>query len=115
MTRWYAKKTECRNGHTHASAKEAKRCNELHLLQSSGVIAGLQAEPVFHFEVNGSPLLMGNGQRARYTADFTYIERGRKVVEEVKPRDAKGISRDFPLRLALFRHLWPDIDLRVVR
>ncbi len=115
MTHWYAKKTPCHSGHTHASAKEAKRCNELHLLQMGGAIVGLQAEPRFTFVIEGRELKMGNGQVARYTADFSYVENGRKVVEEIKPRDAKGISRDFPMRAALFRHLWPEIELRVLK
>jgi hypothetical protein len=115
MTRWYAKKTPCAQGHTHASGKEAKRCNDLHLLQRAGHISGLQLEPRFTFIIEGRELKMGNGQVARYTADFTYVENGRKVVEEIKPKDAKGISRDFPMRAALFRHLWPSVELRVVK
>jgi hypothetical protein len=105
-----AKKCQCAAGHTHDSKAEAKRCNDLHLLQRAGKIAGLEQQPVFRFAVEGRPVLLDNGQQARLKADFTYIENGRKVVE-----DRKGvIVRDFPLRWALARTMWPDIDWRVV-
>jgi hypothetical protein len=105
-----ASKSECRAGHVHDSKSEARRCNELQLLERAGTIAGLQQQPVFHFAVDGRPVMLDNGQQARLKADFTYVENGRKVVE-----DRKGfIVRDFPLRWALARTMWPDIDWRVV-
>lgn len=105
-----ARKTPCSHGHVHASAREARRCNELHLLQRAGQITGLQQQPVFVFAIDGRPVKMDNGHQAKLTADFTYVESGRKVVE-----DSKGfIVRDFPLRWALARTTWPEIDWRVV-
>jgi hypothetical protein len=105
-----AVKSTCGAGHEHDSKAEAKRCNELHLLQRAGVIAGLEQQPVFRFTVDGRPVMLDNGQQARLKADFSYIENGKKVVE-----DRKGvIVRDFPLRWALARTLWPEIDWRVV-
>lgn len=105
-----AKKTACAHGHVHASKAEATRCEELHLLQHAGKIAGLQQQPVFRFVIDGRPIKMDNGHEAKLTADFTYVENGRKVVE-----DRKGfIVRDFPLRWALAKALWPAIDWRVV-
>lgn len=105
-----AKKSACRAGHIHDSRAEARRCNELQLLERGGAIVGLEQQPVFRFEVNGRPVMLDNGQQARLTADFAYIENGRKVVE-----DRKGvIVRDFPLRWALARTMWPDIDWRVI-
>ena len=105
-----AKKCDCAAGHVHDSKAEARRCNDLHMLQRAGAISGLQQQPVFRFEVDGRPVILDNGQQARLKADFTYIENGRKVVE-----DRKGvIVRDFPLRWALARTMWPEIDWRVV-
>ena len=105
-----AKKCDCAAGHVHDSKAEARRCNDLHMLQRAGAISGLQQQPVFRFEVDGRPVMLDNGQQARLKADFTYIENGRKVVE-----DRKGvIVRDFPLRWALARTMWPEIDWRVV-
>lgn len=108
--KYNAKKSECRAGHVHDSRAEARRCNELQLMERAGVIVGLEQQPVFRFEIDGRPVMLSNGQQARLKADFAYIENGRKVVE-----DRKGvIVRDFPLRWALAQTMWPDIDWRVV-
>ena len=109
-SKYGAKPTTCAAGHTHASKAEAKRCDQLHLLERAGQISGLQQQPVFRFVINGRPIKMDNGHEAKLTADFSYVENGRKVVE-----DRKGfVVRDFPLRWALARTLWPEIDWRVV-
>lgn len=110
MNKYRAKKTACNHGHMHASGKEARRCNDLHLLQRAGQITGLQQQPVFRFSVDGRPVKLANGQQAKLTADFSYVENGEKVVEE-----SKGfVVRDFPLRWALAKALWPDIKWKVV-
>lgn len=104
-----AKKTECAQGHSHPSRKEAKRCDELHLLERAGAISGLIVGPVFYFEVHGKPVKMGNGQNAKFTPDFSYIENGQRVCE-----DSKGmITQDFRLRWALAKATWPEIDWRL--
>ncbi len=106
-----AQKATCNNGHCHDSKREAKRCDELHLLQRGGQIQALTMQPKFTFVVDGAPIKMGNGHAAKYTPDFEYMEAGKRVVEDVKG----FIVRDFPLRAALFRLLNPDIELRVVK
>ena len=66
------------------SEKEAKRFQELDLLQRAGEIAGLRCQVPF--------VLIPRQQRAdgkweqpcKYIADFTYRDRGRLVVEDVK-------------------------------
>lgn len=114
MSRFFARKTPCNNGHSHASAAEAKRCNDLHLRMAAGEIVSLRTEPRFTFTVNGREVKMRNGQVMRYTGDFTYIEGNRQVVEEVKARNG-WMSRDVPIKLALMAACFPDIDLRVVK
>ena len=113
MNKYGARKTPCNHGHTHASAKEARRCNDLHLLLRSGTIVGLRIEPKFTFHVDGRAVKYPNGRVASYRPDFTYIENGQQVVEEVKGGRAT-ITEASGLRMALFRATWPDIDLRVV-
>lgn len=111
MSKYYAKPTVCIHGHKHASKREAVRCVELHLLQQQGEIADLEVEPTFRFIINGNPVKMGNGQVAKYRPDFIYTEKGRDIAEDVK-----GFTvRDFPLRAALFRALFPGVELRVVK
>lgn len=110
----FARKTQCGAGHTHDSKAEAKRCDDLHLLQRAGEIIGLKVAPRFYFSINGREVKMKNGHVARYTGDFTYIEGNRQVCEDVKPSGGL-IERDFPLRIAIARALYPDIDFRVVK
>jgi len=112
-----AKKTGCLHGHTHDSRREAKRCNDLHILQRAGAIIGLTNQPRYEFRIGGRPVRMGNGQCARVTLDFAYFEMpGEKAVaEDVKGRSREADSRDWPLRRALFQALYPDVELRVVR
>ena len=93
----------------HPSRREAKRCADLHILQRAGEIDELEVGPRFFFEINGRPLVHDNGRRAVYTPDWRYrrVKDNRAVVE-----DAKGMRvRDWPLRKALFRACYPDIEV----
>ena len=114
MNRHFARKTPCNHGHTHDSKAEAVRCNLLHLKQRAGEIIGLKVSPRFYFNVNGREVKMRNGQVARYTGDFTYIENGKQIVEDVKAKNG-FVERDVPLRMAIFQACYPDIVLRVVK
>lgn len=109
-----ARKTCCNAGHVHDSKAEAKRCDDLCILERAGHILALKVQPRFYFSVNGIDVKMGNGQVARYTADFTYIEGNRQVVEDVKPKGGL-VERDFPLRIALARACYPQIEFRIVK
>lgn len=111
--KFYAKKTTCAHGHKHASKREAARCAELHLLQRAGEIEDLEVEPQFWFVIEGSQVKHGNGRRAGYKPDFAYTEKGLNVVEDVKggPTQTEAAT----LRMTLFRHLFPAIELRVVK
>lgn len=109
--KYHAKPTICQRGHKHASKREAMRCTDLHLLQMGGVISDLVVEPQFWFVINGDQVKHGNGRRVGYKPDFGYVENGRDIVEDVKGFAA----RDFELRASLFRHLFPTIELRVVK
>lgn len=111
--RYFNKRTGCAEGHNHASAKEAKRCNDLVLLQRAGQIVGLKFEPRFHFHVNGREVKMRNGQCASYRPDFTYVEGGKQVAEEVKAKNGY-VQEASALRMALFKACYPDIELRII-
>jgi hypothetical protein len=109
--KYHATATTCNQGHGHPSKREAKRCDELHLLLRAGTITALVYEPSYDLHMDGKPIKMRNGHTARYRPDFTYVERGQVVAEDVK-----GFTvRDFPLRAAVFRHCYPEIELRVTR
>jgi hypothetical protein len=115
MHKYRAKPTTCIHGHKHASKREAARCVELHLLQSAGEIADLVVEPQYWLTVNGVTVKHLNGRRAGYKPDFGYTEPewGQKVVEDVK--SGPTMTEAATLRMAWFRALYPEIDLRVVR
>lgn len=126
-----AKRTNCRQGHVHASGAEARRCDELTLLERGGHIRKLEQQPVFHFTMDGRAMTDLRGRKVRYTADFRYEERHlpklvpyaegggfyeveiwREVVEDVK--STATMTEAAVLRLALVRFFYPGIDLRTV-
>ena len=74
----------CLAGHMHQSQLEARRCNELGLMEKAGVIRDLEQQVRFRLDVNGQHI-------CDYICDWKYfdIERGCEVVE-----DAKGILTD---------------------
>ena len=109
-----AKKTVCWAGHVHDSKSEAGRCDVLQDRLRNGEIVGLKIAPQFYFHINGVEVKYANGRRAGYKGDFTYIEGNQQVVEDVKPAGGL-VERDVPLRLAMFRAIYPDIELRIVK
>jgi hypothetical protein len=106
--KYRAVKAQCNAGHTHDSKREAIRCNELHTLQAAGEINDLMIHPQYWFVINGRQLKHPNGRRVGYKSDFEYIENGMLVTEDVKG----VIVRDWPLRRAVFKALFPNHDLR---
>ena len=80
-SKYNAKPTRCRQDLMHHSAMEAKRCNELHLMQQGGLIRDLEAHPQPRFD-----LKVNDVKVCHYLADFAYFDEqlGRRVVEDVK-------------------------------
>lgn len=77
MAKYKNKRTEV-DGLVFASQKEARRYQELKLLERAGEIFDLMWQRPFQIEVNGVEI-------CKYVADFTYIEKGGwDVVEDVK-------------------------------
>lgn len=111
-----AKKTRCSQGHLHDSAKEARRCNDLHLLARAGEIDDLEVQPKFYFCIGGVQVKHDNGRRVGFTPDFSYIDMksGADVVEDVKAASTRARSNDYPLRKAMFKALFPAIEFREV-
>ena len=79
---------DCSEGFRHQSQAEAARCSELHLLQSAGLISGLQAhpQPAWDIVVNGVKV-------CRYVSDFAYDQRQGATTERVV-EDVKGWATD---------------------
>jgi hypothetical protein len=106
--KYRAVKSQCRAGHTHDSKREAITCNELHDLQTAGKISDLTISPTYYFVINGRQLKHPNGRRVAYKSDFEYVENGMLITHEVKG----VVVRDWPLRRAVFKALFPHHDLR---
>jgi hypothetical protein len=106
--KYRAVKAQCNSGHTHDSKREAIRCNELHALEAAGEISDLMIHPQYWFVINGRQLKHPNGRRVGYKSDFEYVENGMLVTEDVKG----VVVRDWPLRRAVFKALFPHHDLR---
>ena len=102
--KYHAIRTEC--GHCakpHPSKTEAKRCVELHLLQSQGVIRLLEMQPKFLCQVNGVKI-------CTYIADFAYFTDVR-VVEDVKGQ----LTPVYKLKKKLVEALHPGVKIVEVR
>lgn len=114
-SKYRAVRTPCNQGHKHASKREAARCDELHLLQRAGEIINLSVEHQFWFVIDGKQVKHPNGRRVGYKTDFAYtIPKGlRDVAEDVK--SSATMTEAARLRLTLFQHLFPEIELRVVK
>lgn len=79
--KYRAQRTTCNSGHSHPSKAEARRCDQLHLLQRAGEITHLVLEPKFPVHINGVKVF-------EYRADFAYFplkpDKGGRVIEDVK-------------------------------
>lgn len=80
-SKYRAKRTSC-GEHIHASAKEAKVCTDLRLMEKGGVIHDLEFQPKFPlFALSAG----GSGVRVcDYVADFRYKDLDSWVVLDVK-------------------------------
>jgi len=65
------------DGISFDSRKEAVRYADLKLMQKAGEISDLTLQPKFDIVINGQKV-------CSYIADFSYVENGVKVVEDVK-------------------------------
>jgi Protein of unknown function (DUF1064). len=80
---------------------EARRYEELKLLQRGGSIKHLSLQPRFMLQEGFKNIHTGKKERAiEYVADFMYLEGGRVIVE-----DLKGFkTTDYKIKRKLFLH-----------
>lgn len=108
--KYNAKKTVVDNV-TFDSKAEARRYQELKLLEQAGEIQGLQLQPQF---ILLEPFIDSSGKRQRpiiYKADFQYKENGQDMVEDVKG----VLTPEFKLKVKLFLHKYPQYQFRVTK
>lgn len=122
--KYHAEKAECFQHHVHDSKKEARRCNELHLLQKAGRLHNLQVQVKYNLIDSGKyPLLTWDGTKwvevydnkskakmqperpCSYVADFVYQIGERTFVE-----DCKGLRTEaYKIKRKLFRKKYPEL------
>lgn len=90
-------------GITFDSAKEANRYRELKMLEISGLISDLQIQQRFEIV----PKVGGNKRARFYVADFTYLEGGKKIIEDVKSPITRS-NAVYTLKKALVLWQYPD-------
>lgn len=94
------------DGIRFVSKAEAKRYQQLILMEKAALIQELRIQPKFKLEVGGA-------QICTYIGDFSYFE---NATEKAVVEDVKGFeTREFRLKAKLFRVLYPDYELRVIK
>lgn len=102
-------KTEL-NGIKFDSIRERNRYIQLHAMEKSGLISELKLQPAYKLKAKIVSKGFPNGRELTYRADFSYIENGVLVVEDVK-----GVETDvFKIKRALVK-FFHDIDVKIVR
>ena len=98
------------DGITFDSAKEARKYEELKLLQRAGEVVEIELQPEFELQP-GYRTPDGNYVRPiKYKADFrvTYAD-GRVVVIDVKP-SKEFQTREYRLKKKMLLYRYPDIE-----
>lgn len=99
------------DGIRFASKGEAHHYAELRLRERAGEISNLTLQPSFVLQEKFTDASGVKHRAIKYVGDFKYLENGRTVVE-----DFKGVETPaFKIKSKLFRALYRDIELRVVK
>jgi len=92
------------------SKKEAARYSELVLIQRAGKISFLERQVPFvlqdKFEYQGEKI-----REIKYIADFTYIEDGKKIIEDVKSWITQK-RPDYKIKVKLLMKRYPTYIFR---
>jgi hypothetical protein len=99
------------DGFQFDSMMEHRRYLELKMLLKAGSICDLHVHPTFKLQ----PAYYSNSQGKKiaailYTADFSYLEDGKVVVEDVKGFRTAA----FNLKRRMLEYLYPNIIFKVV-
>lgn len=109
--KYHAKRTWS-GGKVYDSKKEANRAFELEMLERLGKIKELKKQ--VHFVLQEG-YVNKHGKKIRpitYIADFTYVEDGVLVVEDVKGGIATQ-TEVFKIKRKILEYKYPDIEFRV--
>jgi hypothetical protein len=103
-SKYKAKKTEI-DGIIFDSKAEAKRYQELKLIERAGQIKNLSLQPRFMLQEGFVNTHTGKKERAiEYVSDFMYLENNVIIVEDVKGMK----TSDYKIKRKLFIHQYQD-------
>ena len=94
------------DGHWFDSKREAARYAELILMQKAGLISGLVVHPRYVLRAFEEKI-------CEIVPDFSYIENGRWIVEDVKG-GATEMLPTFRLKRKLFEANYPSAEFRII-
>ena len=93
------------------SIAEGNRYKELKLLERSKYITELKLQPKFELQEKYTNSKCEHIRDITYRADFSYIENGKLIVEDVKGMETK----EFKLKKKLFEYKYKNIDFRLIK
>ncbi len=93
------------------SLAEARRYEQLKLMEQAGAISDLRLQPRYELQ-KAFKDFEGKTQRAiTYVADFSYQEGGLRVVEDVKG----AITKEYAIKKKLFLYRYFDLAFREIK
>jgi hypothetical protein len=98
------------DGTKYDSRKEARRGEELKMLEKAGVISALRFQVPFELQ----PSFERDGKTIRainYIADAVYYEKGRMIVEDTKS-PATAAKAEYRIKKKLFMFKYPEYVFR---
>ena len=100
------------DGYSFDSKAEAQRYRDLCLLVRAGAITDFKVHPKYILQeasiYHGKKILP-----ITYTADFSYIENGKTIVEDVKGGKATQ-TRHFADKVKIMKYKYPEYEMRIV-
>ena len=93
------------------SLAEARRYEQLKLMEQAGAISALRLQPRYELQRSFTD---NDGVKQRaivYVADFEYSEGGRRVVEDVKG----SITKEYAIKKKLFLYRYFDLTFREIK
>lgn len=110
MNKYRNKKTFVK-GIKFDSKAEANRYIELRTLEKAGDIKQLRLQPKFELQAKYTNNKGEHIRAITYKADFSYIENGKLIIEDVKGMETK----EFKLKKKMFEYKFPDVDFRLIK
>lgn len=93
------------------SLAEARRYEQLKLMERAGAISGLRLQPRYELQ-RAFTDNDGKHQRAiTYVADFEYVENGQRITEDVKGT----ITKEYAIKKKLFLYRYFDRTFREIK